>query len=372
MMRVLVLNVGSSSLKWTVLEENRRDVAAGSESWSWEGGGSIEGAVRAILDRAPAVDVVGHRIVHGGTHFRDAVVLDDDVRHRLESLADLDPQHMRASLAAIDAVTERFPEVPQVAAFDTAFHAGLPEPAAGYALPFEWTERWGLRRFGFHGLSVSYAAERTAELLGRLPARVIVCHLGSGCSVTALRDGRSADTTMGFSPLEGLVMATRSGSVDPGLLLTLQERHGMGALELREVLTKRSGWLGVSGVSADLREVLGAADAGSARARLAYDRFVLSVRRAIGGMAAVLGGVDAVVFTGGIGEHSACVRSDAASALGFAGLEMCDEANERADGDADVATPSSRVRVLVIRSREDLAILNEVLRLRRSASVRPA
>jgi acetate kinase len=297
------------------------------------------------------------------SRFRDAVFIDRTVRGALGALSDLDPEHMHASLAGIDAVSAAFPTVPQVAAFDTAFHATLPEAAAGYALPFEWTERWGLRRFGFHGLSVSYAVERAKDLLGAPPARVIVCHLGGGCSVTAVEDGRSVDTTMGFSPLEGLMMATRSGSVDPGVLLYLQQHCEVGVDELREVLTRRSGLRGVSGVSGDLREVLEAADRGSPRAQLAYERFVLSVRRALGAAAGVLGGVDAIVFTGGIGENSARVRRDAARALRFVGVEPDEEANASDDADCDISAPGARVRVLVIRAREDLVILKDVLRL---------
>jgi len=363
MTRVLVLNTGSSSLKWTVLADDKTVLAAGSESWAAEDSHAREEQLRAALGRAPHFDVAGHRVVHGGTRFREAVVIDQGVREELAGLSALDPEHMQASLAGIDAVTAAFPKVPQVAAFDTAFHATLPEAAAGYGLPFEWTERWGLRRFGFHGLSVAYAVERACELLGEAPRRLIVCHLGSGCSVTAVEGGRSIDTSMGFSPLEGLMMATRSGSIDPGLLLYLQEHCGVGIDELRETLTKRSGLRGVSGISGDLREVLEAADSGSSRAQLAYERFVLSIRRALGAMLGVLGGVDALVFTGGIGENSARVRQDAASALRFAGLELAPHANASGDADRDIAAEASRVRVLVVRAREDLAILKDVIRL---------
>jgi acetate kinase len=363
MTRVLVLNTGSSSLKWTVFRADKAVVAGGSESWAAEDDAARSDQMRAALVGAPKFDIVGHRVVHGGTRFREAVVIDESVREELARLSHLDPEHMHASLAGIDAVGAAFPLVPQVAVFDTAFHATLPEAAAGYALPFEWTEQWGLRRFGFHGLSVAYAIERAGELLGESPSRLIVCHLGSGCSITAVENGRSIDTSMGFSPLEGLMMATRAGSIDPGLLLYLQERCGVTTGELRQTLTSRSGLLGVSGASGDLRQVLEAADSGSARARLAYERFVLSIRRALGAMAAVLGGVGAVVFTGGIGENSGRVRRDASSALGFAGLELAESANASSNADQDISVPGSRIRVLVIRSREDLAILKDVLRL---------
>ncbi|MBZ0110902.1 MAG: acetate/propionate family kinase [Thermoanaerobaculia bacterium] len=360
---VLVLNTGSSSVKWTVLAADKTVLADGNEPWAAADSAARAEQLRATLEQAPAFDTAGHRIVHGGTLFREAVVIDRSVREALGALSDLDPEHMNASLAGIDAVSAAFPTVPQVAAFDTAFHSTLPEAAAGYGLPFEWTERWGLRRFGFHGLSVAYAVERTSELLAIPPSRLVVCHLGSGCSVTAVEAGRSIDTTMGFSPLEGLMMATRSGSIDPGVLIYLQQHCGVGLDELRETLTKRSGLRGVSGVSGDLREVLEAADGGSSRAQLAYERFVLSIRRALGAMAGVLGGVDAVVFTGGIGENSARVRRDATRALTFAGLELAEDADAPSDADRDIATPGSRIRVLVLRAREDLAILREVLHL---------
>lgn len=363
MKRVLVLNTGSSSLKWTLLAGDETVHGGGSEPWGAEDSAARAAQLEAALKQVPRFDVAGHRVVHGGTRFREAVLIDPSVREALEGLLALDPEHMQASLMAIDAVTAAFPNVPQVATFDTAFHATLPEAAAGYGLPLEWTERWNLRRFGFHGLSVAYAVERTRELLGALPRHLLVCHLGSGCSVTAVADGRSVDTTMGFSPLEGLMMATRSGSIDPGLLLYLQEQCHVGIDELRETLTKRSGLHGVSGVSGDLRKVLEAADGGSSRAQLAYERFVLSIRRALGAMAGVLGGADALVFTGGIGENSARVRRDTANALRSAGLELADDLNASNDADHDIARAGSRVRVLVVRAREDLAILKQVLGL---------
>jgi len=334
-------------------------VSEGCESW-------LDAAAQpivAVLERVGGIDAIGHRIVHGGASFRETVRVDTEVRAALESLVELDPLHMRRALAVVDAVGARLPSLPQFAAFDTAFHATIPEPAAGYGLPFEWTERWGLRRFGFHGLSVAHATERAGRMIGRTPRRLVVCHLGSGCSVTALADGRSIDTTMGFTPLEGLMMATRAGSVDPGLLFHLQLRHGIGAAELRETLTGRSGLLGVSGVSGDLRDVLAAASSGSTRAALAYQRFIVSAKRGIGSTLAVLGGLDALVFTGGVGENSPRVRRDLASSLAFAGAELDLEANESATPDVDVAMRGAAVRILVVRAREDLVILRDVLRV---------
>jgi len=362
---VLVLNAGSSSLKWSLLDAaTERAEAQGEEPWT----GGRE-AARAALDRLrrlPAVSAasaawaIGHRLVHGGRRFRDTVRLDEATRQALADLAEIDPLHTGRALDLVDASFAAFPGLPQIAAFDTSFHATIPDAAAVYPVPYEWTRDWGVRRFGFHGLSVAYAVRRTRELLGTLPGRLVVCHLGSGCSVTAVADGRSVDTTMGFTPLEGVMMGTRSGSLDPGLLLYLQRQHGLDALQLEDVLNHRSGLLGVSGVSGDLRQVLAAMDGGDERARLAYGIFVHSLRRALGAMAGVLGGVDAVVFTGGIGEHSARVRRDVAPALAFAGLTVD---GAETGGDALVSAPGSSLRALVITAREDLTVLAEARRV---------
>ncbi len=361
--RVLVLNSGSSTLKWGVLDATDEATLAGG-TVSWTGVGEVRriDQIQAVLHGVPEFDAVGHRIVHGGTRHRETKVLDARVRADLESLVERDPAHMRSALEGIDAVQAQVPAVPQFVAFDTAFHATLPAAAAGYALPFEWTERWDLRRFGFHGLSVAYSSQRARELTGGVVPRLVVCHLGSGCSVSAVAEGRSVDTTMGFSPLEGLMMGTRSGSVDPGLLLYLQLQHGVTPAEIFETLSTRSGLLGVSGVSADLREVLSAAESGSSRAAVAYDRFVLSAKRAVGAMTSVLAGCDVLVFTGGIGENSSRVRRDVVSALSFAGAHLDDEKNRSAAPDADIARRDSDVRILVVRAREDLIILREMLR----------
>jgi acetate kinase len=369
-MHALVLNAGSSTLKWTVLDaHDRSTLAAESEAWSAAELAVRGEQIRAALRRMPPFDAVGHRVVHGGTRFRGPTVIDRATRDELERLAALDPLHMRPALAGIDAVSAELPTVTQVASFDTAFHASLP-PAAGYALPFDWSERWELRRFGFHGLSVQYSVERTSSLLGRTPERIIVCHLGSGCSITAVAQGRSVDTTMGFTPLDGVMMATRAGAVDPGLLLHLQAHCGVGLEELGDALANRSGLLGVSGVSGDLREVLAAAHAGVPRAALAYDRFIWALRRAVGAMAGVLDGVDAVVFTGGIGENSARVRADVAAALSFAGLRLQREARPATSDDRLISTRESRVAALLVHAREDLVILAEVARVGRGSDDR--
>ena len=342
MQQVLILNAGSSSLKWLVLETDGETVRQeGAASWTGHEQGRHEREIAAALEQVTAVDAIGHRVVHGGRRFQQAVMVDDSVRQAIRELAELAPLHNPVALAGIEAATARFPNVPQVAAFDTAFHASLPEAAAIYPLPWDWTERWGLRRFGFHGLSVQYALGRATELLGAQPRRLIVCHLGAGCSVTAVADGRSVDTSMGFTPLEGLMMARRSGSVDPGLLLYLLEHQGVSVSELDHALNEQSGVEGVSGVSADMREVLAAADQSSARARLARDMFVHRVGSTIGAMATALNGVDALVFTGGIGEHSVPIRDAVCARLGFL----------------------RPFEMLVIPAREDLSILREVVRV---------
>ena len=359
--RVLVLNSGSSTFKWTLFDaSDETAVDEGSEEWAAAEQSARAEQIRGVVRRLPGFDAVGHRVVHGGERFRDTALVDQDVRAALTSLVDLDPLHMLPALAGIDAIGEGFAGTPQFAAFDSGFHATMSEAASGYAVPFEWTERFGVRRFGFHGLSVRHAVDRARTLLLGLPARMVVCHLGSGCSMTAVRDGKSIDTTMGLTPLDGLVMSTRSGSVDPGLWRHLA-RQGMTPEALTEALTERSGLLGVSGISGDLRQVLAAADAGNPRATLAYDRFILSARRHVGAMMAILGGLDALIFTGGIGENSLRVRRDVCSALGFAGVHL-DDANTRSP-DVDVSVGASAVRVLVIRAREDLVILRDVLRL---------
>jgi len=360
---VLILNSGSSSLKWALLSSAEATVASGDEPWVSSDSAERTAQLQKILGSLPKFSAVGHRVVHGGLLLRAATRIDEPVRRKLESLLELDPLHMRAALDGIDAITAAFPGVPQVAAFDTTFHATMPEAASVYGLPFDWTTRWGLRRFGFHGLSVEYAVRRAGELLAEVPPRLVVCHLGSGCSITAVQSGRSVDTTMGFSPLEGLMMATRAGSLDPGLLLYLQQHCGLSAADLADALTHKSGWLGVSGVSADLRAVLAAADAGAPRATLAYAGFVLSARRALGAMAGVLGGVDGVVFTGGIGEHSPRVRRDVSATLAFAGLHLDQQANESLGPDGDISASGAGIRTLVIAAREDLAVLSAVQRV---------
>src|SRR5712691_5780893 len=250
--RVLILNAGSSTLKWVVLDATDSSVSAkGVTDWSPTNSAAQVSVLRSALRDVRDIAAIGHRVVHGGPRFSEAVIIDSEVQAAIEQLSDLAPLHNPAALAGIETTAQLYPKVPQIAAFDTAFHATIPDAAAIYPLPWEWTERWGLRRLGFHGLSVQYAVRRATEMLGSLPPRLVVCHLGAGCSVTAVAAGRSVDTTMGFTPLEGLMMAVRSGSVDPGLLLYVLRDRGVGVEELEATLNGRSGLLGVSGLSAD-------------------------------------------------------------------------------------------------------------------------
>lgn len=358
-MRILVVNVGSSSLKLRVLGPD--DTVVVSEDLPAPGGQADHAAVAHFIHDLPPVDAVGHRIVHGGTAFSEAVVIDRAVEERLRALTDLAPLHQPSSLAAVDVVTAALPSVPAVACFDTAFHAAMPPAASTYALPLEWRKRWKLRRYGFHGLSHAYVSRRASELLGRLPdgLRLVTCHLGAGASLAAVLHGRSVDTTMGFTPLEGLVMATRSGSVDPGLLLWFQEHAGMPAAELAATLEHRSGLLGLAG-SADMRVIVASVEAGDPDAGLALDVYVHRLRAAIAAMAAAMNGMDGLVFTGGVGENAPTVRQRAADGLAFLGVELDRERNLAARVDSHIGAKDAPVRTLVITAREDLQIAREV------------
>ena len=292
--------------------------------------------------------------MHGGPHFVEPVVIDEEVVAAIHELETIAPLHNAPALRGIEEARQRFPVVPHVAVFDTAFHATIPEAAATYAVPRRWRTEWGVRRYGFHGISVEWSVGRAAQLLGR-PAeelRMVVCHLGGGSSVTAVRGGCSVDTTMGFSPLEGIPMNNRSGSVDPGVLLYVQREHGMSVDALDHALNHDSGVVALAGGGAGLREVEAAAEQGGTEARLAMDVYAHRLASAISAMAASAGGIDVLVFTAGIGEKSASVRSRACQRLGFLGIRLDDEANERATLDSDVAAADSAGRVLVIRARE--------------------
>jgi acetate kinase len=359
-MRVLVVNAGSSSLKLTLLDGDdtviaARELAAPRAQFDPD-------QLRAALDSPlREADAVGHRIVHGGERFRGAVRVDPDVETGMRELSDLARLHQAKSLAALDAVTVALPELPAIACFDTAFHATLPPAASTYALPEQWRERWGLRRYGFHGLSHSWVARRTPELLERDASelRIVSCHLGAGASLCAIENGRSLDTTMGFTPLEGLVMSTRSGSVDPGMLLWILEHEELTATELADALEYRSGMLGLAG-SPDMREILAGACAGESAPRLALDVYVHRLRAGIASMAAALDGLDALVFTGGVGEHSVEIRARAAAGLAFLGVAVDGARNAQSQADCEIGVQDARVRALVLTAREDIEIARQV------------
>ncbi len=359
-MRVLVVNAGSSSLKLTLLDGTDATIAA-RELEAPRSEVDVR-ELRAALDSPLGeADAVGHRIVHGGERFHEAVRIDSGVEAAMRELTDLAPLHQPKSLAALDAVTEALPGLPAVACFDTAFHASLPAAAHTYALPAGWRERWGLRRYGFHGLSHAWVARRAPELLGRDASglRLVSCHLGAGASLCAINDGISLDTTMGFTPLEGLVMATRSGSVDPGMLLWLMEREELSVTEMADALEHDAGLKGLAGTQ-DMREVLARADAGDEPARLARDVYVHRLRAGIAAMVAALGGLNALVFTGGVGARSSEIRAQAAAGLLFLGVAVDGARNDETHADGDIGAHGAAVRTLVIAAREDLEIARQV------------
>jgi acetate kinase len=318
----------------------------------------------SVLKDFSQVDVVGHRVVHGGLKYRDSTRVTAEVKQTIARLAVFAPQHNPAELEGIDASEKAFPGRPQVAVFDTAFHSGMPQTAALYPGPYAWFEK-GIRRYGFHGISHQYCSQRAARILDKdlKSLRLVTCHLGHGCSLAAVREGRSVDTTMGFTPLEGLMMANRSGSVDPGILIHLLREEGYTAERLDQVLNQESGLLGISGVSDDMREILEAMEAGNPRARLAFEVFIHRLRFHIGAMAAAAGGLDALVFTAGVGENSPQVRAAACQGLEFLGVRIDPKKNESAPVDQDIASRDSAARVLVVAAREDWAIALESRRL---------
>jgi acetate kinase len=348
-MRVLTVNPGSSSLKVSLLDPDdtllAEDAAPGHE-------------IADIVAGMPPPDAIGVRFVHGGTDYTEPTPIDAKVTEHLHDLADLAPLHQPASLHALSEITAALPGVPAVACFDTAFHATLPDAAATYALPAGWRERFGLRRYGFHGLSFSYAARRTGELLGSVPPRTVICHLGSGASLCAVADGRSVDTTMGFTPLEGLVMASRAGSIDPGIPLWLI-KHGLAPEDVNAALERDSGLRGLTGTG-DMRRVRDLAEERDIDALAALDVYHHRLRACAAAMTASLGGLDALVFTGGVGEHDPSVRMRLADDLAYLGVSIDPSRNTTADGDTDLTAPDSRVHTLVVAAREDLEIAKGV------------
>ena len=405
-MRILVLNAGSSSLK-SCLYELTEPLPQTPPVPLWEGHVEWEEPFRnvqilakregrQVLDERPdipsegaaaerllqtlwegparvlanpaEVDVVGHRVVHGGEKYSTPTLVTAEVKQAIDRLSALAPEHNPAELDGIETAERIFKFLPHVAVFDTAFHQTMPTHVAIYPGPYGWFER-GIRRYGFHGISHRYCAARTSQIvrrdLGSL--RVVTCHLGHGCSLAAVRNGRSIDTTMGFTPLEGLMMGSRCGTIDPGILIHLLREEKYSADRLEELLNRKSGLLGVSGVSDDMRQILSAIAGGNGRARLAFDTFIHRLRQHIGAMIASLGGVDALAFTGGIGENSAEVRSEACTGFEFINLKLDREKNLQSPVDCDIASPDSAIRVVVVAAREDWAIAQECWKFTHSA-----
>ncbi len=377
-MKILVLNSGSSSIKYELRDSQTGAVlASGDVDRIGEDGGLPDHsrALQAVLDALVAgaggplkdlseVDAVGHRVVHGGSFFSGPALLTPEAVQKIEECAPLAPLHNPPALLGIREALRVLPDVPQVAVFDTAFHAGIPPRAHVYALPYDYYERHGVRRYGFHGISLqSVTRSADAMLGGRLAEmKAVVAHLGNGASITAVAGGRSVDTSMGLTPLEGLVMGTRPGDVDPGVLLHLARELGLSVADLDRVLNKESGLLGVSGVSNDMRDVLRAAEAGDERARLALDIYCYRLRKYIGAYAAALGGLDVLVFTAGVGENSPEIRASVCEGLGFLGIVLDPAANGKARGvDADISAGGSRVRVLVVATDEERVIADETV-----------
>ena len=405
-MKILVLNSGSSSQKSALYEiSGTLPVHAPVPAWQgkieWDGNqadleaqnsqgaqlqdrvqvASRSNAIERLLDTlwdgkvravsAPSeIDVVGHRIVHGGKEFEEATVITQEVKSAIGRMSVFAPLHNRAELEGIGIIEKRLGAVPQVAVFDTGFHSRLPEAAAVYPGPYEWVAK-GIRRYGFHGINHQYCAERAAQLLGRElnSLKLVTCHLGNGCSLAAIRNGRSIDTTMGFTPLDGLMMGTRSGSLDPGILTYLMREGNSSAQQLDDLLNTKSGLLGISGISGDMRQIVASMKGGDLRAKLAFEMFVHHLQSGIGSMVAALGGIDSLVFTAGIGEYSPEVRGAACAKFGFLGLKIDSARNAQSCADQEISLPDSTVRVLIIRAQEDWAIARECWKLA-SARVR--
>ena len=395
-MKILVLNSGSSLVKYKLIDSATSETLAeggaeklglddaflkykkadGSKAIIELGHADHVKAIRAILNLLtdPAegciksydeIEAVGHRVVHGGEKFNSSVLITDEVKDKIKECYDIAPLHNPANMTGIDAITELMPNVPQVGVFDTAFHQTMPAKAFMYPLPYKYYEKDGVRRYGFHGTSHRYVSQRAAEFLGLDLSKVkmITCHIGNGGSITAVDGGKSVDTTMGLTPTEGLMMGTRTGDVDPGALAFLMGRYNMNVDQLMKLINKESGVLGVTEMSNDMREIEAAVEAGNERATLALDMYQLRITKYIGAYAAEMGGVDVIVFTGGVGENQTGLRSDVCAPLGFMGVEIDLEANKVRGKEAVISTDASRVKVVVIPTDEELMIARDTAAL---------
>ncbi len=391
-MNILVLNCGSSSVKYKLIEIKANKVLAegGIEKIGLPdafikfkfGNGKIQqdldindhvGAIKSILDNLTSkeygcikdfneIDAVGHRVVHGGEKFNKSVLINDEVIAKIKECYGIAPLHNPVNMAGIDAINEVLPEVPQVGVFDTAFHQTMPAKSYMYALPYKYYAEDGVRRYGFHGTSHRYVSQRVCDFLGVEPKgkKIITCHVGNGGSITAVKDGKSVDTSMGLTPTEGLMMGTRCGDVDPGALIFLMDKHNLNSKDMLNMVNKESGLAGVSGVSSDMREITAAAKQGNEKAILSLEMYEQRITKYVGAFAAEMGGVDIIVFTGGVGEHQSSTRANVCNPLRFMGVEIDNAANDANNGDEGIiSTPNSAVKVVVIPTDEEYMIAKD-------------
>lgn len=393
-MKVLVINCGSSSLKFQLINSEDESVIAKGlcERIGQEGSRlvyspyeqdkivleeampthkrAVELVINALTDKETGVveslsdvSAVGHRIVHGGEKFANSVVIDDEVIKAIEECNDLAPLHNPANLIGIRACKELMPKTPMVAVFDTAFHQTMPGKAYLYGLPYEYYDKYKVRRYGFHGTSHSFVSKKTAEILGRNyeDMKIIVCHLGNGASICAVNKGQSVDTSMGLTPLEGLIMGTRSGSIDPAIIEFIADKENIDVAEVMNILNKKSGVLGMSGIGSDFRDLMEAMNNGDERAKLTLSAYCYQVVKYVGAYTAAMNGVDAIVFTAGVGENNGYIRKEICSYLGYLGIEIDEAANEKRGEDVIISTPDSKVKVLVVPTNEELKIAKETV-----------
>lgn len=391
-MNILVLNCGSSSVKYKLIESKANKVLAegGIEKIGLPdafikfkfGNEKIQqdldindhvGAIKSILDNLTSkeygcikdfkeIDAVGHRVVHGGEKFNKSVLINDEVIAKIKECYGIAPLHNPVNMAGIDAINEVLSEVPQVGVFDTAFHQTMPAKSYMYALPYKYYAEDGVRRYGFHGTSHRYVSQRVCEFLGVEPKgkKIITCHVGNGGSITAVKDGKSVDTSMGLTPTEGLMMGTRCGDVDPGALIFLMDKHNLSSKDMLNMVNKESGLAGVSGVSSDMREITAAAKQGNEKAILSLEMYEQRITKYVGAFAAEMGGVDIIVFTGGVGEHQSSTRANVCKPLRFMGVEIDNAANDANNGDEGIiSTPNSAVKVVVIPTDEEYMIAKD-------------
>lgn len=395
-MQILIINSGSSSLKYQLIDTTQKRVMARGlcdrigigQSFlkhATETNGTvvidrdmynhkiaIQEVINILTDKELGVissmddiNAVGHRVVHGGEKFKESVIINDEVMKAISECIDLAPLHNPANITGIEACREIMPDKPMVAVFDTAFHQTMPNHAYLYALPYELYEKHSIRKYGFHGTSHMYVSQRAAAMLNKpiSELKIISCHLGNGASICAVNGGKSIDTSMGFTPLAGLAMGTRSGDIDPAVVMYLMEKEKMSINDMNKLLNKKSGVLGISGVSSDFRDIESAADSGNKRAKLAIDIFCYRVKKYIGEYSAVMGGVDALIFTAGIGENNQTVRKKILTGLEYLGINIDWQKNEARGEEVDISTEDSKVRVLVIPTNEELTIAREAVRL---------